>query len=232
MKVFISWSRPETKQFALFLAEWLQLVIQSVKPWMSERDVAKGTRSMAELGKELEGAQFGIVVLTAANQDSAWINFEAGAISKSTDDSKVVPLLLDLRKAEVVGPLSQFQAVDASSREDVFQLVSALNAALPEPLPENRLRRFFDNEWSSFQAQIVEFRRAAPEEPATRDERDVLDEILVLVRELRRDGEGQSVGQTHQTVNIEQGPVYLSLLGRHVPDDADGDVPLAEQEKE
>lgn len=209
MKVFISWSRPETKKFALFLGEWLQLVIQSVKPWMSERDVAKGTRSMAELGKELEGTQFGIVVLTSANQDSPWINFEAGAISKSTGEARVVPLLLDLRKADVVGPLGQFQAVDATDQDDVFQLVQAINEGLPEPLPEHRLRRYFEHEWPNFGAKVGEFRQTEPAEPDRRDQRDVLDEILVAVRELQRDSRIGDDYSGAQHVNIQSGPVHL-----------------------
>ena len=211
MKIFISWSKPETKKFALFLSEWLQLVIQSVKPWMSERDVAKGTRSMSELGKELEGTQFGIIVLTAANQDSPWINFEAGAISKSTGEARVVPLLLDLRKADVVGPLAQFQAVDATDQDDVFQLVKAINDGFPEPLPEHRLRRYFEHEWPNLSVKVADFRKTEPAEPERRDERDVLDEILVAVRELQRESHAADRYSSTQSVHIESGPVHLYL---------------------
>ena len=139
MKVFISWADPETRTFALFLREWLRLVIQSVRPWMSEFDVAKGARGMTELGNELQGAEFGIMVLTAANQDSPWINFEAGAISKSVGESSVIPLLLDVRKSDVVGPLSQFQAVDASDKADVRRSVLAQNPVFQRKSQANKL---------------------------------------------------------------------------------------------
>ncbi|MFE9749971.1 toll/interleukin-1 receptor domain-containing protein [Saccharothrix saharensis] len=185
MKVFLSWSGAETRQFAGFLHEWLQLVIQTVKPWMSDKDIAKGRLSMAELGAELEGTRFGIVVLTAANQASQWINFEAGAISRSVGQASVVPLLLDLKKTDVVGPLSQFQAVDATDRGDVAQLLAAINAQLPEPLPETRLTRFLDREWNAFRDEVAAFRASGPDTAQVRTDRDILDEILESVREIR-----------------------------------------------
>lgn len=189
MKVFISWAGPETKPFATFLHEWLQLVIQSVKPWMSEIDVAKGSRSMAELGKELEGTSFGIVVLTAKNQQSQWINFEAGAISKSVGEARVVPLLLDLTKSDLVGPLSQFQAVDATSKDEVGKLLEALNRCLTDPLPPQRLSYVLDREWQSFLDELSNFSAGdgADDYVSPRPDRDVLDEVLVAVRQLGHD---------------------------------------------
>ncbi|WP_053736417.1 toll/interleukin-1 receptor domain-containing protein [Nocardia sp. NRRL S-836] len=189
MKVFISWSGPATKAFATFLREWLPLVIQSVKPWMSDSDVTKGSRSMPELGKELEGTSFGIVVLTAANQTSQWINFEAGAISKGVGDSRVIPLLLDLTKSDVVGPLSQFQAVDAADRAEVKQLLEALNKALPDPLPDQALAHVFAREWSAFSDELARFREQheTDERVSARGDREVLDEVLVTVRQISHD---------------------------------------------
>ncbi|GAB2959123.1 TIR domain-containing protein [Saccharothrix stipae] len=186
MKVFISWSGEAERGFALFLREWLPLVIQAVKPWMSDKDIAKGSLSMAELGGALDGTSFGVVVLSAANQHSPWINFEAGAISKSVGQARVVPLLLDLAKTDVVGPISQFQAVDAGEKAELLALLEAVNAELPERLPAQRLARFLDREWDDFTAKVADFRATAPGRGPVRSDRDVLNEILELTREMRR----------------------------------------------
>lgn len=190
MKVFISWSGPETREFATFLRDWLQGVIQAVKPWMSEKDIAKGRHSMAELRAQLADTRLGIVVLTAANQGSQWVNFEAGAISNSVGEGSVIPLLLDLGKTDVVGPLSQFQAVDAADRTEVHQMLDAINRAQHEPLPERVLAHASEREWAGFEAEVRRFRsatRAMAEVVPARDEREVLAEILETVRALDRE---------------------------------------------
>ena len=207
MKVFLSWSGAAERDFALFLREWLQLVIQAVKPWMSDKDIAKGSLSMAELGVALEGTSFGIVVLSAANQHSPWINFEAGAISKSVGQAKVVPLLLDLAKTDVTGPLSQFQAVDAAEKTEVLALLEAVNTQLSEPLPPPRLARFLDREWDDFAARLAGFRATAPDHEPVRTDRDVLNEVLLVVRELGRDQD--RAPRSSQHVNVESGPVHI-----------------------
>ena len=204
MKVFLSWSGDAEREFALFLREWLQLVIQAVKPWMSDKDIAKGSLSMTELGGALEGASFGVVVLSAANQHSPWINFEAGAISRSVGQAKVVPLLLDLAKTDVTGPVSQFQAVDAGQRSEVLALLEAVNADLPEPLSPQHLARFLEHEWDGFAARLAAFRATAPDHGPVRADRDVLNEILQHTRELRRAAPADPDARTRWLTEPEQ----------------------------
>jgi hypothetical protein len=56
----------------------------------------------------------------------AWILFEAGALSKSLDKSRVCTLLFDLDAADVKGPLTSFQATKFV-REDFKRLVATIN---------------------------------------------------------------------------------------------------------
>ncbi|HYO23671.1 MAG TPA: hypothetical protein VEQ85_01855, partial [Lacipirellulaceae bacterium] len=80
-------------------------------PYVSSEDIDKGARWSTDIAKELEAAQYGMICITKENVTAPWINFEAGALSKSLDKSSVTPFLLDIKRSEVQGPLLQFQSV-------------------------------------------------------------------------------------------------------------------------
>src|SRR5690348_3571721 len=99
MKVFISWSGEPSRSIALALRQWLPLVVQHVKPWMSDEEIESGTRWNDGIGRALEDTDFGIVCVTAANQHKEWLMFEAGALAKRLATARVVPLCIDLPPA-------------------------------------------------------------------------------------------------------------------------------------
>ena len=47
--VFISWSGARSKLIADTLYEWLPMVVQSVKPWMSSHSIDKGSRGVTSV---------------------------------------------------------------------------------------------------------------------------------------------------------------------------------------
>jgi hypothetical protein len=84
--VFISWSGHRSEWVAKAMRNWLPLVLQSAKPWMSEADIDKGSRGLVEVSSKLVGMKVGIVCLTPENLNEPWILYEAGALSKAIDD--------------------------------------------------------------------------------------------------------------------------------------------------
>ena len=52
------------------------------------------------------------------NQSAPWLNFEAGALAKKLESSRVVPLAINLKPSEVQQPLGQFQAKEATKFRD------------------------------------------------------------------------------------------------------------------
>jgi TIR domain len=148
MKVFISWSGTVSEKVASALRDWLPSVIQSIEPYVSSQDIDKGARWSSDIGKELEASDFGILCITPANAEAPWIQFEAGALSKSVETSHVVPFLFGLGPAQLPqGPLVQFQAVRAV-KADVKRLVHSLNNAGDDrPLGEGRLSEVFEVWW-------------------------------------------------------------------------------------
>lgn len=188
MQVFISWSGSQSQHVAVALRSWLPKVLDSrIKPFVSSQDIDKGDRGLNKIAAELEDSSYGIVVVTPSNQDSPWINFEAGALGKSVSDSRVAPILVGLSDADVKGPLKQFQNSAASDRAAVLSLVRSLNKALPDPLGDATLEVLFTAHWAEMEAAIS----AAPDDgelpQQPREIPDLLDEVLTTVRSLQRD---------------------------------------------
>lgn len=189
MQVFISWSGKQSKHVALALRTWLpQLLDGKVTPFVSSEDIDKGDRGLNKIADELETSTYGILVVTPSNQNSPWINFEAGALGKSLNTSKVAPLLVGLTDSDVNGPIKQFQNSEASDREAVLSLIKSLNKAMKEPLSEGTVEVLFKEHWPKLEKVI----QAAPSDGGTeptpkRGEADLLDEVLTTVRSLQRD---------------------------------------------
>src|ERR1043166_2376796 len=131
MKVFISWSGEVSFRVACELRDWLPYVIQSVKPFVSSGDINKGTRWSQVLAHELEDTDYGIICITPYNINAPWLNFEAGALSKSIHHASVSPFLFRVERSAMRGPLTQFQSTiyDSNNGNDIFDLLVSINKA-------------------------------------------------------------------------------------------------------
>ncbi len=192
MKVFISWSGPHSRQVAMALREWLPQVLQSIDPFVSSEDIDKGSRWGTDIATQLSDTNFGIVCLTPTNIASPWINFEAGALSKTPSIARVVPFLHGLKKTDVPPPLGLFQAT-STDKEDILLLLRTLNDSAETALPEGRLLGAFDVWWPRLEeslAAVTVTRPASPgsQAPTTgrRSDTAMLEEVLSLVRGLTR----------------------------------------------
>jgi len=200
MKVFLSWSGDRSRQVAESLKSWLPDVIQEIDPWVSSQDIAKGGRGIKEITHELAATDFGIVCITPENEASKWINFEAGSLAKQFEIAHVVPFLIDMKIADLAGPLSQFQATVGESRDDVRKLVGDINkASSGRAVAEDRLERAFTRSWPELERAFQGIRAASPGEgvrhSVERSEAEMLEEILLLARKQeyrREDIEGKA----------------------------------------
>ena len=61
MKVFISWSGKRSKALANALKDWVPLIVQHAKPWVSDKDISAGDRWAQAIAGELESSNFGIL---------------------------------------------------------------------------------------------------------------------------------------------------------------------------
>ncbi len=156
MNIFISWSGKRSKALANELANWLQLVIQNLKPWISSRDIRKGERWLSKIGEKLNNCDIGLICVTPENTESPWLLFEAGALSKQLGQSRVCPILLGMNPGDLEGPLSQFQATSLT-KEDMLKLVLTLNNELKEKsLDKEILTKSFNKFWGDLENEIKE----------------------------------------------------------------------------
>jgi hypothetical protein len=147
MKVFISWSGNRSNYVAKVLYAWIGNVNHFVEPWLSE-EMPKGIRWSPEVAKTLDETRFGIFCVTPENQSESWINFEAGALSKTVKErTYVCPYLIELKPTDIVGPLKEFQ-LTKTDREDTFRLTQSMNQALGEQaLSDEKLKTSFNKWW-------------------------------------------------------------------------------------
>jgi hypothetical protein len=188
VKIFLAWSGKASRALGVALRGWLPDVLQTVSTFLSDEDIDKGARWVGEIARELDESSFGVLCVTRENVGSNWLNFEAGALSKAFGTTtRVAPVLVDLRPADVTGPLAMFQAVELTE-QDVKRLVRTINAACPEPLDDARLATSFAQWWPRLYELIGDVRELTPDPPLDqRETGEMVEEVLAIVRGLQRD---------------------------------------------
>ena len=166
MEVFISWSGARSGKVAEALRDWLPSVIQSVEPFMSASDIEKGSRWPSDISMHLEKAQFGLICLTPDNLEAPWLLFEAGALSKSVENSRVVPYLYQVSPTELQGPLAQFQAAVAT-KDSTFDVIKSINGASGEDgLDPTRLENAFETWWPQLEKALADIPETTEDSPS------------------------------------------------------------------
>ena len=188
MRIFLSWSGDRSKYLAKCFKDWLPNVLQYVEPYMSEKDIKLGERWGKSIEENLRCNDFGLVFITPENIDAPWINFEAGALSKSLQ-SRLVPILYDTQVTILNnGPLKQFQSSKEVSKESIKQLILDINefAEETERLKEERLESAFEKWWEDLEENL----NKTPENTEDKEQKipsneEMLNVILHEIKNLR-----------------------------------------------
>lgn len=183
MKVFISWSGTRSKALAIALRQWLPLVLQYVDPWVSDKDISAGDRWAQNIAVELESSNFGIICITPENLSSEWVLFEAGALSKSMLDAKVIPLLFGLELSDLSGPLSQFQAQKVEET-GLMEVVKAINNVADNKASNDIVAQLVPTLWPKLQAALENIPNKEPSGRHMRPQHEILEELVTGVRGL------------------------------------------------
>jgi hypothetical protein len=191
MRVFISYSGERGNSLAEILRDWLPCVLHTIKPYYTPSDITKGSRWRSEIASELSESSIGIICLTPDALSSGWVMFEAGALSKNIETSKVCPILFGIDSMDVTGPLAQFQA-SRFSKSDIQGLMQMINEECGEDsLQPKVFDSVFDKWWPDLE-NLVKGVMAKPvesgeqSESTERSDREVLGEVLALSRSLNK----------------------------------------------
>lgn len=198
MKVFISWSGDHSREIGDVFRRWLPAVLQAVRPYFSPDDISKGSRWESEVSKELAASRMGLLILTPENIEASWLVFEAGALAKNLEKSRVCPLLFDLEPTDIKGPLVQFQAARFEQSE-IKRVVKMINKELGEQgLDNSVLDGVFEMWWPTLKTGVAEILKQPVAKKGERSERDILEEILGLTRSASRRGMWRSASPVNQ----------------------------------
>jgi hypothetical protein len=193
MKVFISWSGELSRQLGSAIREWLPNVLQTVKPYFTPSDIEKGSKWESEISKELEASNFCIIAMTRESLNSHWIPYEAGAISKNIDRSKICPIVFDIQPSDIEGPLTRFQATKFNKAE-MEALLTSINASAGDAgVSGGVLSSSFEVWWPKLDKKVREILDAPPPEPHSEQARtmeSLLEETLRLTRTIAAQQEG------------------------------------------
>jgi len=216
MRVFISWSGELSRSVGELIDEWLCCVLQAVKPWMSSKDIDRGSLWFNEISDQLADVNIGIICLTKENLNKPWILFEAGALAKGLNSNRVCPILIDLAPSDVAPPLSQFN-LTKPTETDMYRLVATLNSRLGDSkLEASILDKVFEKYWPDFERRLEALKTSLPATPSTevqvRESDDIMKEILSTVRTFDKRirsveskvGESKYVSSTGSYITVPQ----------------------------
>lgn len=203
MKIFLSWSGQRSKKIASALNNWIPKVIQIAQPWMSDEDISTGSRWNNDLNEQLEKTTIGIICVTPENQQSIWLHFEAGSLSKSLSESKVMPLIYELTPGQISGPMAQFQAVTCT-KEGVRKIINSVNDSLGDgSINEIDLSEIFEVWWPKLQDQLDKIENHEEHIPK-RESSEMIEELLDIAREQRRVSEERSTALEDKKEDIKK----------------------------
>ncbi len=215
--VFISWSGERSRVLAQKLREWIPRVVQAARPWMSEADIEKGSRGLNELTKALYTMKVAVACLTPDNLEAPWLLFEAGALSKTIDDSnRLCTYLLDgLQPQDIKPPLGMFQATRAT-KEDSKKLIQTINLSVSdEPLRQEDLDEIFEAMWPSLEATINSLPLLPSAKTIKRSSDDILAEILEIVRAFASRKRSETIVERLSNEGPAQIEAIKAAAGRH-----------------
>jgi len=180
MKIFICWHGDNGKEIAASIHRWFPQVLHFVNPFYS-KEITKGANWLAELTRELEETDYGVICLTRESASAPWIYFEAGALAKLRERSRVSSILFGITSTDTPGPLQFFQQT-SFRKDDMLQLVQDINIHGGGQVKQDVLVNLFGNLWTPLEKEIGQAIQLVETPKPTRTTDQILEDLVSLVR--------------------------------------------------
>jgi TIR domain len=147
MKLFICWSSERGHKLAEALHRWLPEVIEGLdEPFLSS-EIEAGTRWSEKVTAALQASDAGLVCLTPEGVDSAWVHFEAGALTMAVK-GVLYMYSHNVPASRVPEPMRAFQ-LSKTTRDSTLDMVKSIarRARADGTVDEVELTTRFDRAW-------------------------------------------------------------------------------------
>lgn len=193
IKIFLSWSGDKSKKLANVFKTYVADILPKVDFYFSPDDLKGGEKWRQSIEEGLNNNTYGIIFLTPSNLTSKWIYFEAGAISKSTKQAKILPFLYKIDINELGQPFSDYQCKSFSA-DSILTTILEINDCQSEvyQLPSETIKRNFNRLSNEIETEtknintineVMENSEPQIEDASLLDSEDKLNEILQIMRE-------------------------------------------------
>lgn len=185
MKLFISWSGEESREYAELLQEFLPQFIQILQPWISV-NIEKGSIGEEQIFSALSNADAVLFCFTKTNLKSHWMHFEAGVFA-GLQSKEMYTVLFDLDPKELYTPFSNYQAT-VLNETDFKKLIFNLNNKLPDcgfnKIKDETLEYTFNTVWEKFSVRVNLVREefSANQVQIKKNCEEYLEEIYQLIK--------------------------------------------------
>lgn len=210
MKIFLSWSGERSQKVAALLNDWLRCVVQAAQPWFSPDDIDMGSIWFSQINQQLATMSNGIICLTRTNINKPWILFEAGALAKGLDSSRVFTFLIEIETKEILDPLAQFNHT-LPEKESMRKLIKNINSGLGEnKISDNILHKVFETNWPYFHETYNQIIQETPDEDIQQvvNQEDILGDVKDTLKSIERRMRNIEGQQNNESINIIESGVF------------------------
>ncbi len=161
--IFISFSKEYAGKVALELQSLIRNIFGESIETFTSQNIVSGDWS-EEIHEKISQSKYAISVLSPENMKNApWLMYEAGAIVMSVGDKKksLSPFLFCRHISDLESPLKRLQAMsyhsginDNFNKEQMFNLMKAVNNALTTKIPEHLIKHVFDTKWEDLSSKL------------------------------------------------------------------------------